>query len=180
MKTPPFPLHTLSSRARRLAASAGVAFILVGLVIAALIGGGPGSNDAPPFNGQILRKSFEPTGIATVITVSALGLPADQGYRVEFSDWQTGDAVLDAVVLGQRTSQFALPHAQYRVHITPFVARYGVPSGRAPSFATASPFIVGASERRKTELRFDVAQALGVPMATGQPTNPTSQATGIE
>jgi hypothetical protein len=94
-------------------------------------------------------KNFEPTGIATVITVRALGLPADQGYRVEFSDWQTGDAVLDAVILGERTSQFALPHAQYRVHITPFVARNGVPRDRAPSFATASPFIVGASRSER-------------------------------
>jgi hypothetical protein len=68
---------------------------------------------------------------------------------------------LDAVILGERTSQFALPHAQYRVHITPFVARNGVPRDRAPSFATASPFIVGASKERKTELSFDVARAPG-------------------
>jgi hypothetical protein len=180
VKTPSFPLHTLFSRTRRLAVPAGVTVILVGFFIVALIGGGPGSDEAPPFNGQILRKNFEPTGIATVITVRALGLPADQGYRVEFSDWQTGDAVLDAVILGERTSQFALPHAQYRVHITPFVARNGVPRDRAPSFATASPFIVGASKERKTELSFDVARALGVPRTTGQATRLTSKPTGIE
>jgi hypothetical protein len=67
-----FPTAHLVSRTRRLAVPAGVTVILVGFFIVALIGGGPGSDEAPPFNGQILRKNFEPTGIATVITVRAL------------------------------------------------------------------------------------------------------------
>jgi hypothetical protein len=49
VKTPSFPLHTLFSRTRRLAVPAGVTVILVGFFIVALIGGGPGSDEAPTF-----------------------------------------------------------------------------------------------------------------------------------
>lgn len=166
MKFPFPPLQALPLRARHLIVDAGAIVLVACILVAAILARGEGSDSTPPFNGQILRKNFEPTGTASVITVSALDLPAEDGYLVAFADWQTGETVLEAVVLGERTSQFALPHTHYRVVITPFLARNGVPRKPQFAFATASPFIVGASELRKPELRFDVARALGRPGPT--------------
>jgi hypothetical protein len=86
------------------------------------------------------------------------------------------------VILGERTSQFARCCRMRSTACTSRLSsqRNGVPRDRAPSFATASPFIVGASKERKTELSFDVARALGVPRTTGQATRLTSKPTGIE
>lgn len=130
------------------------------------------------FNGQILSQVADLSGNSSVITVNALRLPTDTAYRVQFSDWQTNTMALDVIVFGNRSTDIALPHGQYRAAVTPFSPQDGMPDGRPPMYVSAAPLQLGIGDRTSTKSMLDLAKAMGVPRDNATSASPSTTSEG--